>query len=365
MATSVQVKNVTKRYGKFFANNNISLTINEGEFVSLLGPSGCGKTTLLSLILGIADVTSGDIYFNEQKIDDIPIHKRDVGMVFQNYALFPHMNVFDNIAFGLKMRKISKSEIKTRVEQALNSVQLEDLGKRFPNTLSGGQQQRVAFARAIVVNPKVLLLDEPLSNLDAKLREEMRFELKKLHKRLGITTIYVTHDQVEALSLSTRIAVMKDGLIQQYGTPLEIFLDPANTFVAGFVGFANFLMGTIIERQDNLILFKDSRYGYQLKIDISEHKEIDSFNLGDTVTITIKPENIQLLHGIEDARGENIFHCKVNVSDYTGSVTRYELNTEQGYTIQVSEIGYSEYQSGTEILAVFPTEKISLIKGGN
>lgn len=361
MSTAVKIENVTKRFGKFAANNQVNLDIKPGDFVSLLGPSGCGKTTLLSMILGIQDITEGRIYFDEKEIQDIPIHKRDVGMVFQNYALFPHMTVFDNVAFGLKMRKVPKEEIKKQTAEALELVHLSGLEKRFPRELSGGQQQRVAFARAIVVKPRVLLLDEPLSNLDAQLREDMRFELKRLHRALGITTIYVTHDQIEALSLSTKIAVMKDGVVQQYGTPLEIFHNPANNFVAKFVGYANFLTGRVIQADGRHYVMRDDTYGYELEADLSGQKSLEEIKIGDTVTATIKPESIQLL-GQKDVQGRNVFDAEVEMNDYTGSMTRYEMKTKEGFVIKASESGYSSYAQGTRLKAVFRKDKVTLIK---
>lgn len=361
MSTSVRIENVTKRFGKFVANDQVNLDIKKGDFVSLLGPSGCGKTTLLSMILGIQDITEGNIYFDDTAIQDIPIYKRDVGMVFQNYALFPHMTVFDNVAFGLKMRKTEKSEIEKLVKEALELVHLGGLEKRFPRELSGGQQQRVAFARAIVVKPRVLLLDEPLSNLDAQLREEMRFELKRLHQTLGITTIYVTHDQIEALSLSTKIAVMKDGVVQQYGTPLDIFLNPANNFVAKFVGYSNFLTGTVTEVEGNTVVLKDDTYGFEIESDISEQSNLEKVKVGDKITATIKPESVQLLSQ-EGLSGRNVFDVTVEMNDYTGTTTRYELKTKEGFMIKGSEVGYSNYAQGTEMKAVFRKDKVTLIQ---
>jgi len=361
VSTAVRIENVIKRFGKFVANDNVNLDIKSGDFVSLLGPSGCGKTTLLSMILGIQDITEGNIFFDDKPVQDIPIYKRDVGMVFQNYALFPHMTVYDNVAFGLKMRKLSKEEIKKMVTEALSLVKLEGLEKRYTRELSGGQQQRVAFARAIVVKPRVLLLDEPLSNLDAQLREEMRFELKRLHKALGITTIYVTHDQIEALSMSTKIAVMKDGIVQQYGTPLQIFHTPANNFVAKFVGYSNFLTGTVIKVEDNLITMKDEKYGYVIEADITEQKYKEEINMGDKVTATIKPESVQLLDGTGTG-GQNVFDVVVQMNDYTGTATRYELTTKEGFEVKASEPGYSNYPQGTHMKVVFRKDRMTLIK---
>jgi len=241
MSNEVIIRDAVKRYGDFTALNGISLDIHEGEFFTLLGPSGCGKTTLLRMIAGFNSIEGGDFYFGEKRINDVPAHKRDIGMVFQNYAIFPHLSVEENVAYGLKARNVPRAKIKERVTEALELVQIAHLAKRKPNELSGGQQQRVALARAFVIEPSVLLMDEPLSNLDAKLRVQMRSVIKKLQRRLGITTIYVTHDQEEALAISDRIAVMREGRIMQTGAPDEIYAKPQNPFVAGFIGVSNFL----------------------------------------------------------------------------------------------------------------------------
>ena len=241
MSHAVIIDNAVITYGDFRAVNGISLTIEQGEFFTLLGPSGCGKTTLLRMIAGFNTVDGGEIRFDEQVVNNLPAHKRDIGMVFQNYVIFPHLNVAENVAYGLKARHVPKNEIPPRVEEALKMVQIDQLQKRQPNELSGGQQQRVALARAFVIEPGVLLMDEPLSNLDAKLRVQMRTTIKKLQRRLGITTIYVTHDQEEALAISDRIAVMNQGNIMQIGTPEEIYRKPANPFVANFIGVSNFI----------------------------------------------------------------------------------------------------------------------------
>ena len=241
MSNQVIIQNAVKRYGDFTALNGVSLDIQEGEFFTLLGPSGCGKTTLLRMIAGFNSIEGGDFYFGEKRINDVPAHKRDIGMVFQNYAIFPHLTVRENVAYGLKARKMPAKEIKPKVDEALELVQISHLADRKPNELSGGQKQRVNIARAIIREPELLLMDEPLSNLDAKLRVQMRSVIKKLQRRLGITTIYVTHDQEEALAISDRIAVMKDGHIMQIGTPRDIYAKPQNPFVAGFIGVSNFL----------------------------------------------------------------------------------------------------------------------------
>ncbi|CAA7602620.1 Putative ABC transporter [Acididesulfobacillus acetoxydans] len=339
-STSVQIEHVTKRFGNTTAVNDVSLNIKSGEFMSLLGPSGCGKTTLLSMILGILDVTDGEISFNATRVDDIPMHKRDVGMVFQNYALFPHMSIRNNVGFGLDMRKVPKKEREKRVEDALSLVQLETLAERYPKQLSGGQQQRVALARALVVRPKVLLLDEPLSNLDAKLRKEMRIQLKRLHQDLGITTIYVTHDQEEALSLSTQVAVMSQGVVQQIGTPQEIFLHPCNQFVANFIGYANFFEGRLEGESGDNFIFR-SEDGLVLAT-----KKDQAHSVGDSVLLTIKPENIKLVEGLS---GRNSVGGRVVVSDYVGNTTGYEVLSEFGDHLKVNVLGFESFPEGTEL----------------
>ena len=241
MSNQVIIQNAVKRYGDFTALNGVSLDIQEGEFFTLLGPSGCGKTTLLRMIAGFNSIEGGDFYFGEKRINDVPAHKRDIGMVFQNYAIFPHLTVRENVAYGLKARKMPAKEIKPKVDEALELVQISHLADRKPNELSGGQQQRVAFARAIVIEPACILFDEPLSALDALLREEMRSELRTLITKLGITGVFVTHDQIEAMSMSDAIAVCHAGKIEQYDTPEKIYSHPATEFVARFVGSSNWL----------------------------------------------------------------------------------------------------------------------------
>lgn len=235
----LELKNITKTYGNVFAVNNFSLSVDEGELVSLLGPSGCGKTTLLRSIAGFETVDSGEIVVDGKLINDVPPEKRDVAIVFQSYALFPHMTVFENVAFSLMIKGVPKEEQEKVVLPLLEMLKISNLKNRYPRQLSGGQQQRVALARALAKSPKILLLDEPLSALDAKVREEIRVEIRRVQKELSMTTIYVTHDQAEALSISDRIVVMNAGTIQQIGTPVEIYREPKNLFVANFVGVAN------------------------------------------------------------------------------------------------------------------------------
>ena len=244
MAVSISIKNLVKRFGSTKALNDINLEIEPGELFFLLGPSGCGKTTLLRHIAGFYTPDAGKLFIGGDDVTGVPPHKRDTGMVFQSYALWPHMTLAENVAFGLQMRKIPKSEIDKRVQAALEIVKMETRAKSKPNQLSGGQQQRVALARALVVQPRCLLLDEPLSNLDAKLRLEMRVEIRRICKDAGLTAVYVTHDQKEALSIADRLAIMRDGVIEQTGTPLDVYRRPKNAFVASFIGETNFLPPT-------------------------------------------------------------------------------------------------------------------------
>ena len=239
--SSVTLNNIVKRFGTFTAVHRSSLEIPEGAFVTLLGPSGCGKTTNLRMIAGLLDPTEGEILIGGRRVNDVPIHKRNLGLVFQNYALFPHKTVAENVAFGLKYRNVPSSDIPRRVQEALDLVQLPNVGDRYPKALSGGQQQRIALARAIVIEPDVLLLDEPLSALDANLREDMRVELKRIQERIGVTTVFVTHDQSEALAMSDQIVVMSEGRVEQVGAPEEVYNTPASEFVAHFLGASNIL----------------------------------------------------------------------------------------------------------------------------
>lgn len=341
-STRVQIKNLVKTFGKTEVIKNVNLEINEGEFMTLLGPSGCGKSTILNMVLGILEPTSGEITFDNQVINKLPMNKRDVGMVFQNYALFPHMTVEKNVRFGLDMRKIPKAEKDKRVAEALEMVQLGHLGKRFPKELSGGQQQRVALARALVIRPKVLLLDEPLSNLDAKLRKDMRIQLKKLHDELKITTIYVTHDQEEALSLSTKVAILSQGVPQQIGAPKEIFLNPKNKFVANFIGYGNFLEGKLIEEIGDCFVFSTDN-GNQLLV-----KKRGNFKVGEEVLVTIKSENVFITNQQENTDW-NYINGTVVDSDYTGGTTTYDIQADNGEVFKSNVLGLDPYSLHTQV----------------
>ncbi|HEX5977035.1 MAG TPA: ABC transporter ATP-binding protein, partial [Nitrososphaeraceae archaeon] len=298
--SNLRIKNLTRKYGNIKALDDFSLEIKSGEFMVLLGPSGCGKTTAIRCIAGLINPSSGQIYIDDELVNDIPPKNRDIAMVFQNYALYPHMSVYDNIAFPLKMRKKSKSYTEEKINEVANLLGMMDLLNRKPKELSGGQMQRVALGRALVREPKVFLMDEPLSNLDAQLRMYMRTEIKKLQKKVGITTLYITHDQIEAMSMADKIAVMNSGLLQQVGRPQEIYNQPSNTFVAGFVGSPsmNFLECNLIKHTTTIHLESN---GISFKLPDIETGSSSSKSLPKKLTIGIRPKDINILDdGKED-----------------------------------------------------------------
>jgi spermidine/putrescine ABC transporter ATP-binding subunit len=327
----VQFKGVLKRFGEVVAVEKIDLDIEEGSLVTLLGPSGCGKTTLLRMIAGLENPTAGDIYVKGKRINDVPIHQRNLGMIFQNYALFPHKTIFENIAFGLKYRNISKDKIKGRVAQALEMVRLPGVEHRYPAQLSGGQQQRIALARAIVIEPDVLLMDEPLSALDENLREEMRREIDNLQRVLGVTTIFVTHDQREALSMSDKIVVMKDGRKLQEGPPEEVYNAPQNHFVADFLGHSNFLPGQVTGKKDkwSVITLKNGA-------EILADAPADCVE-GQTVEIVIRAQKFRIASGDDFNREAdfNYFFGRIKERSYMGGEIRYFIQAEDGSDLHV------------------------------
>ncbi len=325
----VKIEAVAKQFGAVEVLKSVSLDVRDGEFLVLVGPSGCGKSTLLRMIAGLDDITSGEMWIGDRMVTDLPAKERDIAMVFQSYALYPHMSVADNMSFALKLKGASKQEIATKVSDSAKILGLEHLLDRYPRQLSGGQRQRVAMGRAIVRNPQVFLFDEPLSNLDAKLRVVMRSEIKELHQRLGTTTVYVTHDQVEAMTLADRIVVMRDGRIEQIGTPLELYDTPVNMFVAGFIGSPamNFLNGEMTER------------GFRLTngITLETHH-----HPAGAVTCGIRPEHFQL--------GTGELDCEVAVVEPTGSETLVLSRTN----------GQSVTAVFKDRLSVKPGERITL-----
>jgi multiple sugar transport system ATP-binding protein len=311
----VVLKDLNKKYDEVHAVKDVNLHIRDKEFLVLVGPSGCGKTTTLRMIAGLEEITAGEISIGERVVNDLPPKDRDIAMVFQNYALYPHMSVYDNMAFGLKMRKFPKAEIEKRVGDAAQLLGIQELLKRKPRQLSGGQRQRVAVGRAIVRHPQVFLFDEPLSNLDAKLRVQMRVELKRLHERLATTAVYVTHDQVEAMTLGDRVVVMKDGWIQQVGEPLELYSRPANRFVAGFIGSPamNFADVTIADTGGGLWV---ENVGLRVKVSPARAERLRPYK-GQHVTLGIRPEDLRLARGGDGA--DYTFDAAVEVVEPLGS----------------------------------------------
>ncbi len=328
--TVVQLKGLCKNFDGKQIINEFDLKINNGEFLTILGPSGCGKTTVLRLIAGLEEADDGQIIIDGQDVTAIPAEQRHINTVFQSYALFPHMSVYDNVAFGLRMQKVKKSDIEPRVIDALRMVQLEDFASRKPHQLSGGQQQRVAIARAVVNKPKVLLLDESLSALDYKLRKQMQIELKQLQRKLGITFIFVTHDQEEALSMSDRIIVMRDGKIVQDGTPREIYEEPANLYVARFIGEINVFDATVISRLDNeriLATFEGCQCQIYCQLDV---------NTGDKVKVLLRPEDLRIEEiGAMDV-GNGILGY-VRERNYKGMTLDSVVELGSGMSVMVSE----------------------------
>jgi spermidine/putrescine ABC transporter ATP-binding subunit len=356
---AVRLEGVTKRYDQVVAVDNVSLEVQKGEFVCLLGPSGCGKTTTLRMIAGYIPLDGGRISIDGVDMANRPPNKRDLGMVYQNYALFPHMTVFENVAFGLEMRKVDKRELRERVRSALEIVELAGFEERKPGQLSGGQQQRVALARATVIGPTVLLLDEPLSNLDAKLRKNMQLELRALQRRLGMTTIHVTHDQEEALTLSDRLVIMNQGQVMQVGSPREIYESPTSTFVADFIGRSNFFRGRV-ERVDG-----DGRAEFVAeggeRLVIRCERPVEPGTMAD---VFIRPEKIRLAP-IGRAVGEgNVVPGEVVLVVYSGNLVTAEVDLASGKRLLAERPSGSEdgqYNSGQRVDVVLPPEGLRLL----
>ncbi|MDP6734015.1 MAG: ABC transporter ATP-binding protein [Gammaproteobacteria bacterium] len=360
--SAVELKKISKRYGNFNAVNSVDLVVNSAEFLTLLGPSGCGKTTTLRLIAGFAKPTIGSVVIGGVDVTNIPPHLREVGLVFQDYALFPHMSVGENVEFGLKMRKTPKAERAERVGKALELVQLGGHEEKFPNQLSGGQQQRVALARALVIRPKILLLDEPFGALDKQLRDHMRVELRVLQQQLGISTIFVTHDQEEAMAMSDRICVMESGVIRQIGQPNDIYERPRNRFVADFMGRSNLLDGRIRQSMNGEILVDAN--GLLLH---SQHKDLHG---SDDVVIMIRPERISLKRTSGSVKTDNASEVagKVNSAVYLGSLMHYEISTSSGTTLLItsqidSDFAHHHFAPGQEVSVVIPRDAVYVIGG--
>jgi putative spermidine/putrescine transport system ATP-binding protein len=325
---SLRLKNVGRSFGGQDALVGLDLTIRQGEFIALLGPSGCGKSTALNCLAGLLPLTHGEILIDDQRVDLLPAEKRDFGMVFQNYALFPHLTVEKNIAFGLEMRKIPKAEIKRRVAEAIALVKLEQHATKLPGQLSGGQQQRVAIARAVVVEPRLVLMDEPLSNLDAKLRLEMRTEIRRLHQSLGLTTLYVTHDQEEALSMADRLVVLREGRVQQIGTPEELHNNPANWHVADFMGYRN-LVDLQVTAADGAAVTVGAP-GLTLRGTAAQ-----PVSVGQDVRVAIRPEDLVVVSPAVPVTGGNSLTATVSVVEYHGREFAVGVTAVDGRNLHV------------------------------
>ncbi len=349
MSVGIHFNHVVKKYGNLTIIPDLNLDVKEGEFFTLLGPSGCGKTTLLRMVAGFNTIEGGTISFDEQVINDIAPAKRNIGMVFQNYAVFPHMTVRQNVEFGLKNRKLPKEEINARVNEILETVKITEYASRLPERLSGGQQQRVALARAIVIRPNLLLMDEPLSNLDAKLRIEMRNAIKLIQNEVGITTIYVTHDQEEAMAVSDRIAVMNSGVIQHVSTPKSIYQRPSNLFVANFIGHSNTLDATA-DATKGTLTFKN---GYTM-----EYDNFDGVQGTQEVKVSVRPEEF-VIHPESSAPGVT---ATVKSSIFLGLMTTYFVELFNGETVEITEKSSisSIIPNGTKVSLGFEAEKINV-----
>jgi ABC-type Fe3+/spermidine/putrescine transport system ATPase subunit len=357
--TDIRIASVSRSFGSVLAVNNISLDIKAGEFFTLLGPSGCGKTTLLRMIAGFADLDGGQISIGGKRIDTLPPHRRNIGMVFQNYAIFPNLTVAGNVAYGLKARKVAGDEITERVDDALALVRLQGYGERWPHQLSGGQLQRVAIARALVIRPEVLLLDEPLSNLDAKLRVDMRGEIRDLQQRLNITTVYVTHDQEEALAVSQRVAVMQAGKIEQLGGPREIYRRPVSLFAAGFMGMTNVLPGIVAGRE-----------GVQARVRVGAVELIVTdagARQGEVVTLCLRPEALRIIApGQALLTGEARLEGTVTHAEFIGALTRLDVELSGGTPLKVAVLDDPDSRAtpGAPIMLAYDPARLTVFRVG-
>ena len=345
----VVLKQVTKRYGDTLAVSGLDLDIREGEFLTLLGPSGCGKTTTLRMIAGFVLPSSGKVYLGDDDVTRLPPNKRNIGMVFQDYALFPHMTIGENIAFGLTERHVDKVAIGRRVKELLNLVQLADVEGRYPPELSGGQQQRIAVARAVAYSPKVLLMDEPLGALDLKLREAMQAEIRQIQQRLGTTTIYVTHDQTEAMHMSDRIVVMKDGMIEQMGSAEEIYNRPRTRFVADFIGQINLLDGAVVGREDGFAVVDVN--GVRVRVE-------DAPEARGNVTVGIRPQHLVLASNGVAGAGRNVLPGRIKGRTFSGNLVHIEVELDGGQSVTVETHPEDVTgDAGTRVSVQWPPER--------
>lgn len=346
----IKLEDINVSYGNTNVLKDLNLNVEKGQLISLLGPSGCGKTTTLRVIGGFIKPDSGKFKFKDEDYTQVDIHKRNFGFVFQSYALFPHLTVGENVAFGLKMRKEGKEEIKKQVEEILDIVGLLEYKDRYPKELSGGQRQRVALARALVIKPDLLLLDEPLSNLDAKLRVKMRVGIRKLQQEFNITTVYVTHDQEECFSISDQVAVMNKGIIEHLDSPQNIYNNPKTEFVANFVGYENFIDLELVEKNDDIQVLEAKN---KSKFKVKSHRVFDK----KAIKGAVRPENIQITSQVME---ENMVKGKVSISTFLGNGYQYVINTEIGELV-VNDNASKVLDSGAEVNLYIPKEKIILV----
>jgi ABC-type Fe3+/spermidine/putrescine transport system ATPase subunit len=354
--TAIRIDGVARAFGSVAAVRGVTLDVRDSEFFTLLGPSGCGKTTLLRMVAGFCELDRGSIHFGERRIDTVPPHKRNAGMVFQNYAIFPNLTVSGNVAYGLKARGVAARQIDERVTRALKLVHLDGYGERWPHQLSGGQLQRVALARCLVIEPEVILLDEPLSNLDAKLRVEMRGEIRQLQKRLGITALYVTHDQEEAMAISDRIAVMNAGAVEQVGGPAEIYRRPATPFVARFMGVTNLLNGTVVRREGDCMVVRVGTLDFPVGADA-----IVDATIGAAVGFSLRPESLTVgPAGAKPPAGWAGLEARVERVEFLGALTRLELRLDGDLTLSAAVVDLPRDLAGGSVsLAYDPARVIS------
>ena len=352
----ITLENITKRFDNVLALDRVDLTVNEGEFFFLLGPSGCGKTTLLRILAGFYQPEGGRVLFGERDVTTVPPHERNTGMVFQNYALWPHMTVWKNVEYGLTMRNMLQHERDQKVKRALEMVQMAGYADRSPNQLSGGQQQRVALARALVIEPGVVLLDEPLSNLDARLRLEMREQLQDLHRALGVTMVYVTHDQKEALAMGTRIAVMQMGKVAQIGSPREIYVQPATRFVADFIGEINLISGEVKSVDNGVIATTEVG-------EIRGQSGYEGVAVGDRVLCAVRPEAVDFLVGEPDV-DDNVISGQVKQTIYLGEVEQFLVELTNGGLARLIEYDPTEQraQVGDDVRLCLGSERVVMLR---
>jgi len=357
-AADIEVRNITKYYGDTIALNKVNLDIKEGEFFTLLGPSGCGKTTTLRIIAGLSNSDEGQIYIGGKMVNDTPAWERDAAFVFQSYAVWPFMNVFNNIAYGLRLRKMPKKQIKEKVKDVMSMLELDGMEKRRPDQLSGGQLQRVALARALVVESPVLLLDEPLSNLDAKVRIGVRQEIRRLQKMLGITMVYVTHDQEEALVISDRIAVMNKGIVEQIGSPFEIYSHPRTAFVASFVGTTNFIEGKVSSKKGNMAVMEIGK-GLSIKGQIDE-----TIKQGQDVILFVRPEDIEIKAAIQSGKLPSELEGDLLQVTFIGNMIRYQVRISEEGTLTAEVHNPRKYKilkEGSRVVIELDPRSITVI----